>query len=121
MESSFGFATWNSRRQRGRAARAKGAGPQNVLWRHAFRNALIPLITLLGLTIPYLISGSVIVEQIFQWDGIGHLYFSAIESRDYPTVLGLAVATALVTLLASVVSDALYAFADPRIRLEGRK
>ena len=56
-------------------ARAKGAGSGAVLWRHAFRNALIPIITLLGLTVPYLISGSVIVEQIFQWDGIGHLYF----------------------------------------------
>jgi peptide/nickel transport system permease protein len=99
-------------------ARAKGVAPQGILWRHAFRNALIPLITLLGLTIPYLISGSVIVEQIFQWDGIGRLYFDAILSRDYPTVLGLAVATALVTLLASLLADILYAAADPRIRLE---
>ncbi|HEY8181818.1 MAG TPA: ABC transporter permease [Thermoanaerobaculia bacterium] len=99
-------------------ARAKGAGPQNVLWRHAFRNALIPLITLLGLTIPYLISGSVIVEQIFQWDGIGRLYFTAILTRDYPIVLGLTVVTALVTLLASLVADILYAIADPRVRFE---
>jgi peptide/nickel transport system permease protein len=99
-------------------ARAKGVTPQRVLWRHAFRNALIPLITLLGLTIPYLISGSIIVEQIFQWDGIGRLYFTSILSRDYPTVLGLTVATALVTLLASLLADLLYALADPRIRLE---
>ena len=97
-------------------ARAKGAAPQSVLWRHAFRNALLPLITLLGLTIPYLISGSVIVEQIFQWDGIGRLYFTSILSRDYPTVLGLTVATAVVTLLASLLADVLYAIADPRIR-----
>lgn len=88
-----------------------------VLWHHALRNALIPLITLLGLTIPYLISGSVIVERIFQWDGIGLLYFDAILARDYPTVLALTVATAVVTLLASLVADLLYAFADPRIRL----
>jgi peptide/nickel transport system permease protein len=101
-------------------ARAKGAGPTSVLWRHAFRNALIPLITFLGLTLPYLISGSVIVEQIFQWDGIGHLYFEAILSRDYPTVLGLSVATAAATLVASLLGDLLYAFADPRIRLEGQ-
>jgi peptide/nickel transport system permease protein len=99
-------------------ARAKGAAPQNVLWRHAFRNALIPLITLLGLTIPYLISGSVIVEQIFQWDGIGRLYFTAILTRDYPIVLGLTVVTALVTLLASLLADILYAIADPRVRFE---
>jgi len=98
-------------------ARAKGATQGSVLWRHAFRNALIPLITLLGLTIPYLISGSVIVERIFQWDGIGLLYYDAILARDYPTVLALTVATAVVTLLASVAADLLYAVADPRIRL----
>jgi peptide/nickel transport system permease protein len=101
-------------------ARAKGASSGAVLWHHAFRNALIPLITLLGLTLPYLISGSVIVEQIFQWDGIGRLYFEAIVARDYPTVLGLSVATAVATLMASLVADLLYAAADPRIRLETR-
>ena len=98
-------------------ARAKGAGEAVVLWHHAMRNALIPLITLLGLTIPYLISGSVIVEQIFQWDGAGLLYYDAILSRDYPTVMGLTVATALITLFASVFADVLYALADPRVRL----
>jgi len=98
-------------------ARAKGAGEAVVLWHHALRNALIPLITLLGLTIPYLISGSVIVETIFQWDGIGLLYYNAILARDYPMVMGLTVATALFTLVASVVADVLYAFADPRVRL----
>ena len=102
-------------------ARAKGAAPHSVLWRHAFRNALIPLITLLGLTIPSLISGSVIVEDIFQWDGIGRLYFTSILARDYPTLLGLTVATAAVTLLASLLADVLYAFADPRIRFEGEQ
>src|SRR5437588_3294968 len=99
-------------------ARAKGVAPGSVLWRHAFRNALIPLITLLGLTIPYLISGSVIVEQIFQWDGIGHLFFESVLRRDYPTVLGLTVISAVVTLLASLFADILYALADPRIRFE---
>jgi peptide/nickel transport system permease protein len=99
------------------AARAKGAGNASVLWRHAFRNALMPLITLLGITIPYLISGSVIVEQIFQWDGIGLLYYDAVLSRDYPTVMGLTVATAVVTLLASLLADIFYAVADPRVRL----
>ncbi len=99
-------------------ARAKGVAPGSLLWRHAFRNALIPLITLLGLTIPYLISGSVIVEQIFQWDGIGRLYLDSILRRDYPTVLGLTVVTAIVTLLASLAADLMYAAADPRIRLD---
>jgi peptide/nickel transport system permease protein len=99
------------------AARARGAGEGAVMWRHALRNALIPLITLLGLTIPYLISGSVIVEQIFQWDGVGLLYLDAIFTRDYPVVMGLTVATAVVTLVAGVIADVLYAVADPRVRL----
>jgi peptide/nickel transport system permease protein len=103
-------------------ARAKGATMGLVLWHHALRNALIPLITLLGLTIPALISGSVIVERIFQWDGIGLLYFDAILARDYPTVLALTVATAVLTLMASLFADMLYAVADPRIRFgEGRR
>ena len=99
------------------AARARGARDAVVLWHHALRNALIPLITLVGLTIPHLISGSVIVEQIFQWDGVGLLYYDAILSRDYPTVMGLTVATALITLFANILADVLYAFADPRVRL----
>jgi peptide/nickel transport system permease protein len=98
-------------------ARAKGAGEGAVLLVHAFRNALIPLVTLLGLIVPSLISGSVIVETMFQWDGAGRLYFDAIYARDYPTVLGLTVATAVVTLLASLAADVLYAVADPRIRV----
>jgi peptide/nickel transport system permease protein len=102
------------------AARAKGVTSRKALWHHAFRNALIPLITLFGLTLPYLISGSVIVEQIFQWDGVGRLYLEAILTRDYPTVLGLSVATAVATLIASLIADLLYAAADPRIRLESR-
>lgn len=99
------------------AARAKGVGNTTVLLHHAFRNALMPMITLLGITIPFLISGSVIVEQIFQWDGIGLLYYDAVMSRDYPTVMGLTVATAVITLFASLLADVLYAFADPRVRL----
>jgi peptide/nickel transport system permease protein len=102
-------------------ARAKGAGPAAVLWTHALRNALVPLITLLGLTIPYLLSGSVIVEQIFQWDGVGLLYYDSIMSRDYPTVMALTVVTAVVTLLANLLADLLYAIADPRVRLGGER
>jgi len=98
------------------AVRARGAGEGMVLWRHAFRNALLPLITLLGLTIPYLLSGSVIVEEIFQWDGVGLLYFQSIRTRDYPTVMALTVLTAVATLFASLLADLLYAVADPRVR-----
>lgn len=99
------------------AARARGTGSFSLVWSHALRNALLPLITLLGLTIPYLISGSVIVEKIFQWDGIGLLYLESIFARDYATVMGLTVVTAVVTLLASLLADILYAIADPRVRL----
>jgi len=98
-------------------ARAKGAGATSVLWRHAFRNALVPMVTLLGLVIPTLISGSVIIESIFQWDGVGRLYYESILQRDYPIVMGLSVATALITLLANLVADVLYALIDPRVRL----
>lgn len=98
-------------------ARAKGVGEGRVIVHHAFRNALIPLITLLGFVIPFLISGSVIVERMFQWDGIGNLYFDAILAHDYPTVMGLTVITAIVTLCATLIADLLYAVADPRIRL----
>ncbi|MGZ8851183.1 MAG: ABC transporter permease [Thermoanaerobaculia bacterium] len=101
-------------------ARAKGVSPPLVLWRHAFRNALIPLVTLLGLTVPGLLSGSVIVEQMFEWDGIGRLYLQSILRRDYPTVMALTVATSVVTLLVSLAADILYAVADPRIRLAER-
>lgn len=101
-------------------ARAKGVSTATVYWHHAFRNALIPLITLLGLTIPYLISGSVIVEGMFEWDGLGRLYLGSILRRDYPMIMALTVAVAVVTLLASLVADLLYAAADPRIRLGDR-
>src|SRR3954452_13659786 len=102
-------------------ARAKGVSVHAVMWKHALRNALLPLVTLLGLTIPYLLSGSVIIETMFQWDGVGKLYFQSLASRDYPTVLALTVVTAVVTLFASVVSDVLYALADPRVRVEGKR
>ncbi len=100
-----------------RTARAKGAGMRAVVWIHAFRNALVPMVSLLGIVIPWLLSGSIIVEQIFQWPGIGNLFFGAILSRDYPLVMGLTLVAALVTVVASMVSDLLYAIADPRIRV----
>ncbi|HET7436760.1 MAG TPA: ABC transporter permease [Thermoanaerobaculia bacterium] len=98
-------------------ARAKGASSAAVYWNHAFRNALLPIITLVGVSVPYMLSGSLIVEAIFQWDGIGLLYYDAIYARDYPTVMGLTVMTAIVTLIVSLLADMLYAFVDPRIRL----
>lgn len=101
------------------AALARGVSRRAALWKHAFRNALLPLITLLGLLLPGLLSGSVIVERIFAWPGLGRLYFDSILSRDYPVVLGLSLVGAVATLAATLAADVAYAFADPRVREEG--
>jgi peptide/nickel transport system permease protein len=101
------------------AALARGVSRRRALWRHAFRNALLPLITLAGLLLPGLLSGSVIVERIFAWPGLGRLYFDSILSRDYPVVLGLSLIGAVATLAATLAADVAYAFADPRVRESG--
>jgi peptide/nickel transport system permease protein len=98
------------------AARARGLSRREALWKHAFRNALLPLITLLGLILPGLLSGSVIIERIFAWPGLGRLYFDSILSRDYPVVLGLSLLGAVATLAITLVADLAYAVADPRVR-----
>lgn len=99
-----------------RTARAKGLPEKQVIFKHAFRNALIPVITLVGLTLPELIGGSFIFETIFAYPGIGRLGFEAIMSRDYPLVMGISTIVAVLTLLGNLLADILYAFADPRIR-----
>ncbi len=98
------------------AARARGASPRRAIWSHAFRNAMLPLITLFGLLLPALLSGSVIVEKIFAWPGLGRLYFDSILSRDYPVILGLSLLSAVATLAATLASDVASAAADPRVR-----
>ncbi|MCA9260716.1 MAG: ABC transporter permease [Planctomycetales bacterium] len=98
-----------------RTARAKGVGPVNVIWRHAFRNTLIPMMTLVGLTLPSLLSGAVILEQIFVWPGMGRLYFEAIGQRDYETIMGLTLMFSVLTLAGQLLADILYAVVDPRV------
>jgi peptide/nickel transport system permease protein len=98
------------------AARARGLSRREALWKHAFRNALLPLITLLGLVLPGLLSGSVIIERIFAWPGLGRLYFDSILSRDYPVVLALSLVGAVATLAITLAADIAYAVADPRVR-----
>ncbi|MBI4606890.1 MAG: ABC transporter permease [Planctomycetes bacterium] len=98
-----------------RAARAKGLGETAVLVRHAFRNALIPFVTLLGLTLPALLSGSVILEQIFSWPGMGREFFHAIATRDYPLIMGLTMVFSVLILVGTLLADLLYAVVDPRI------
>lgn len=98
-----------------RTARAKGVGPRAILWKHAFRNTLIPLVTLMGLTLPGLFSGAVILEQIFAWPGMGRLYFEAIGQRDYNVIMGLTLMFSVLTLLGQLLADVLYAVVDPRV------
>jgi peptide/nickel transport system permease protein len=97
-------------------ARAKGLKEHVVIIKHAFRNALIPLITIVGLSLPELLSGAVITETIFQWPGMGLLAMRAVNSRDYPLVLGVIIVTAAMVLISNLVADLFYAIADPRIR-----
>ena len=100
-----------------RLARLKGLPERTVIWKHAFRNALLPILTLFSLQLIFFVSGSVIVESIFAWPGIGQLTVQAIFSRDYPLVQTIVFVTSSVLVLLNVAVDLLYAFIDPRIRL----
>ena len=99
-----------------RTARAKGASNRIVLYRHVFRNALLPIITLLGLSLPGILSGALITESVFNYPGMGLLYWNSALSQDYPVLLGVTIVVALGTVVGSLIADLLYAAADPRIR-----
>jgi peptide/nickel transport system permease protein len=100
-----------------RTARAKGLAVRDVLFRHAFRNALIPIITILGLQFGTLLAGTIVTETIFSWPGIGRLTVQAISSRDYPLLQGCILVIALSYVLVNLLTDVLYAVVDPRVRL----
>ncbi|MFO7577898.1 MAG: ABC transporter permease [Pelovirga sp.] len=97
-------------------ARAKGLSERTVIYKHALRNALLPVITILGLSVPGLIGGSVIFETIFAIPGMGKLFFDGVMMRDYPLIMGILVMGAFLTLLGNLLADISYALADPRIR-----
>lgn len=99
-------------------ARAKGLPEKTVIYRHAFRNALMPLITIAGLSLPSLIGGSVIFENIFGIAGMGQLFYMGVMTRDYPLVMGILTIGAILTLLGNLLADIGYMFADPRIRTQ---
>lgn len=101
-----------------RTARAKGLKESTVINRHALKNALIPIITILSIQIPTLFSGAVLTETIFVWPGIGRLSYSAILDRDYPLIMALLLFTTVIILACNLVADILYALVDPRIRYE---
>lgn len=100
-----------------RTARAKGLGTTAVLFRHAFRNALIPVITILGLQFGTLLAGTIVTETIFSWPGIGRLTVQAISSRDYPLLQGCILVISISYVLVNLLTDLLYSFIDPRVRL----
>jgi peptide/nickel transport system permease protein len=100
-----------------RTARAKGVPEEGVLYGHALANALLPFVTMFGLLLPGLIGGSVIIETLFAWPGIGRLGYEAILNRDYPVVIAIGFFASVLTLLGTLLSDLLYLVVDPRIRL----
>ncbi len=99
-----------------RTARSKGLPERRVIWKHAMRNALLPIITILGLQLPFLFSGSVLVETIFAWPGMGRLIVSAIFSQDTPVIIGCFYVFTLLVVAGNLVADLLYSVVDPRIR-----
>jgi peptide/nickel transport system permease protein len=124
---TFGAFAYNSRIIRGSmlevirqdyitTARAKGLSEGKVIYKHALRNALLPMVTIFGLWIPELIGGAVIIETIFAIPGMGRLFFSSVMMRDYTTIMGILTIGAFLTLLGNLVADILYTIADPRIR-----
>jgi peptide/nickel transport system permease protein len=102
-----------------RTARAKGLSERSILVRHAFRNALLPMITITGLHVPMLLSGALVTETVFTWPGMGRLFLDSISYRDYPVVMGVLMLSAVLVLLGSLIADLLYGIADPRISRSG--
>ena len=100
-------------------ARAKGLAERTAILRHAFKNALLPVITITGLRLPSLVGGAVLIESVFNYRGIGHTLVSAAGGRDYPLLMGGLLVTAIMVLLSNLIADLAYAWADPRIRIEG--
>jgi peptide/nickel transport system permease protein len=97
-------------------ARAKGLSEERVIWRHAWRNALFPVLTLFGLWLPVLVTGSVFVEAVFAWPGLGSLAAAAVGNRDYPLLMGATVLVAVIVVVANLLTDLAYAALDPRVR-----
>lgn len=101
-------------------ARAKGLSERAVIYKHALKNALLPIVTIIGLSIPGLIGGSVIFETIFAIPGMGKLFFDSVMARDYPVIMGILFIGAILTLLGNLIADIMYAYVDPRIRVGKR-
>lgn len=98
-----------------RTARAKGLTKWQVIWHHGLRNALIPVVTAIGMTLPFIIGGAVVTEQVFSWPGLGTLMIQSIQTRDYPCIMGITVFISFVVLVGNLLLDLLYGLLDPRI------
>jgi peptide/nickel transport system permease protein len=98
-----------------RTARAKGLRPFAVIRKHAFKNSLLPVITVIGMSIPGLVGGAVVTEQVFSWPGVGSLMIQSIAARDYPTIMGITVLVAITVLVINLITDLVYGMLDPRI------
>ncbi|MFZ5909471.1 MAG: ABC transporter permease [Chloroflexota bacterium] len=129
VTGALGWIAWYSRFLRSsmldvihkdylRTARAKGLPQKVVLYKHALRNALIPLVTLLALDLPYIFSGAIFVEILFAWPGMGRLYYQAALNRDYPILMAVLIIGAAFIILSNLFADILYAYLDPRVRYE---
>ncbi|HEY7032256.1 MAG TPA: ABC transporter permease [Thermomicrobiales bacterium] len=103
-----------------RTARAKGLSRRAVLYGHAFRNAFLPLVTLIGLSLPSLFGGAILTETVFAWNGIGLLTLQAVDQRDYTLIMGTTLMFSVLTMLGNLIADVAYAALDPRIRLDQR-
>ena len=101
-----------------RTAWAKGIGRFRVIYKHALRNALVPIVTVIGMEIPVLFGGAIIIEQVFSWPGLGLMTMSAISNRDYPVIMGVCLLSAVVVLAGNLITDILYALVDPTIQLQ---
>jgi len=99
-----------------RTARAKGVAERGLIWRHAFRNALTPMVTILGLTLPAFLGGAIFIERVFNWPGLGTLAADAIEARDYDLVTGTVIVGAVLVIVGNLIADLLHAAIDPRVR-----
>jgi peptide/nickel transport system permease protein len=101
-----------------RTAQAKGLKERVITWRHILRNAILPVVTVIGLSIPTLVAGALFIETIYSWPGMGSLFVEAVAARDYPMVMGIMLVSAVVVLLANLLTDLAYGVVDPRIRYE---
>jgi peptide/nickel transport system permease protein len=99
-----------------RTARAEGVSPRRILWEHVFRNSVLPIITLVGINIPGIIGGALLVEVVFNFPGMGLLFWNAVTVHDYPVIMGFTLVIGVATVLGNLLADILYAVADPRVR-----